>query len=163
MERAPRTGTTRGRAVTAVVAAPALALLLAGCGSGGLGGSDTSELQDKALQLTECLRKQGLDVEDPVNGAPAPVKGADPQKLEKAMEACRKYQLPRTGGDADDHKEDVRRGLKMAECLRKNGVPSWPDPKADGGFPPVPEAMSDPDREAAEKKCQAELPDPEEQ
>ncbi|MFJ6569352.1 hypothetical protein ACIQNU_18195 [Streptomyces sp. NPDC091292] len=144
------------------VAAPALALVLAGCGSGGVGGSDKSDFQKQALKLAKCLREQGLDVEDPVNGAPAPVKDVDPQKMDKAMEACRKYQPPNTG-DSDDHKEDVQNGLTMAKCMRENGVEAWPDPRPDGGFSPVPEAVDDPDREAAEKKCQAELPNPEEQ
>ncbi|MEO3765550.1 hypothetical protein [Streptomyces sp. B8F3] len=152
-------GRTLSRAVTAF-AAPALALLLAGCGAGGVGGSDDSAFQEQALKLTKCLREQGLDVEDPVNGVPAPVKDVDPRKMDKAMQACRKYQPPKTG-DGGGQQQEVERALKMAECLRENGVEDWPDPKTDGGFSPVPEAMDDPDREAAEKKCTAELPDPE--
>ncbi|AUH40003.1 hypothetical protein CXR04_06860 [Streptomyces sp. CMB-StM0423] len=142
------------------VAASALAVLLAGCGAIGAGGSDDAGFDEQALKLAKCLREQGLDVEDPVNGAPAPVRDVDPRKLDKAMQACRKYQ-PQDTGDGDDHKDDVERGLKMAECMRENEVEDWPDPKADGGFSPVPEAMDDPDLEAAEKKCTAGLPDPE--
>ncbi len=33
--------------------------------------------------------------------------------------------------------EEMQNLLKLAQCIRENGIPEWPDPKSDGSFPLV--------------------------
>jgi hypothetical protein len=50
--------------------------------------------QQEALELAKCFRKNGVDVDDPVNGAFIPPQGEAAQStptFKKAMEACKQY------------------------------------------------------------------------
>ncbi|BCB78036.1 hypothetical protein GCM10022251_36620 [Phytohabitans flavus] len=68
--------------------------------------------------------------------------------LERALAACQSImdRLPEsalksdgggesTGEPGPPTAEDVDALRKFAQCMRDNGVPDWPDPKADGSFP----------------------------
>ncbi|GEM_PF-701177 len=68
------------------------------------------------------------------------------QVLEQAQQACQSLfdRLPESaiGGEnsvSDDPRApgpgDVEALRKWAECARQNGIPDFPDPKADGSFP----------------------------
>jgi hypothetical protein len=66
------------------------------------------------------------------------------QLLDQAMQACKSIldKLPdsaiREEGGNDDHAPgpgDVEALRKFAQCMRENGVPEFPDPKADGTIP----------------------------
>ena len=46
--------------------------------------------------------------------------------MKKAQEACQKY-LPALSDS--DRKEGTEDALKFSQCMRKNGVEKFPDPK----------------------------------
>ncbi|GAA3567718.1 hypothetical protein GCM10022419_055670 [Nonomuraea rosea] len=162
----------RGRVLSALVTAPfALTLLLTGCGSGGAGGADvasasggagkqasagaqpSADSQEKALKYAQCMRENGIDMPDPdSSGKMAMTFDAPEDKVKAAQAACKQY--------APDGQQRVRNDPKMAEnlrklaqCMRDNGVESYPDPE--GGMMRITkEAGEDPDFKAAEEKCQ---------
>lgn len=146
-----------------------LTLILAGCGSDG--GSDdgvasatgkdskkdsddaTSEedRQEAGLKFAKCMREHGIEMEDPKGGR-IEIKGGpgDQAAMEKAQEACQKY-LPKIS-EADRNQMNER-GLEFAQCMRKNGVEEFPDPK--GGMMRMNEGIADdPDFEKAQEACQ---------
>jgi hypothetical protein len=56
-----------------------------GAPPGGMSGEDL----DKALELAQCLREQGLDVPDPTGDGPLKIDDtADQATIDKAMEVC---------------------------------------------------------------------------
>ncbi|MFD5554947.1 hypothetical protein ACFWIA_14070 [Streptomyces sp. NPDC127068] len=165
----------RSRTRGALAAAPvALALLLTGCGGGGSGDKVASadggkskgpgaveslSPEQRALKLTECLRKNGLDVEDPKPGGGVLIGGGsnkktDRAKADKAMAACRKWapQGMTKGGDPK-----AMNGMReYAKCMRENGVDEFPDPEK-GAMRLDRSIAEDPDFEAADKKCKSKL------
>jgi hypothetical protein len=110
----------------------AVSCALAGCGGGdgkraGAAPSASSGSGD-AVKWTQCLRGQGLDVQDPPPGGMVTLP-MDSPALKNAMEKCKQYQTAeqgRTGLDPDDPAQQERR-RKFAKCMRDNGV-DWPDP-----------------------------------
>ncbi|MGI5399755.1 hypothetical protein ACQEVG_09955 [Streptomyces sp. CA-135486] len=155
----------------------ALTLVLTGCSSGDDsgkvasansgskdggskdGGSSKPSLStdEMALKFVQCLRKQGLDVEDPKPGGGIGIK-ADPQhpmskeQVDKATAACRKYEPQGQGPRAKDPKA-AEKMREYSQCMRKNGVEDFPDPKPGGGIQIEGPLMDDPDFKKAEKKC----------
>jgi hypothetical protein len=59
---------------------------------------------------------------------------------------------PSVGGSSDYQKD-----LAFAHCMRAHGVPDWPDPLPDGGFP-VGNAGNSPQADSAMHACQYLLP-----
>jgi hypothetical protein len=111
------------------------------------GASDSEVTEDEMLEYTECLRGQGLDVEDPVVDADGNVSfggfggGVTPgsaeftalmEQLQDAQEACGE---PPGGGFAgrtgDDQTELQDTMLEFARCMRDNGY-DMPDPDFSG-------------------------------
>jgi hypothetical protein len=155
-----------------------LALFLAGCSGSGddddgiaSAGGDASETEEPGSdeELTEeeiyeqqlafaaCLREHGVDVEDPALGEPFTIQGREGE-LEPAMEACQHLQ-PQGGGPGGgpEDPEMRERMLEFAQCMRDNGVESFPDPQSGGGIQIGPEQAEDPDFEAAQEQCQEEI------
>ncbi|HEU4349421.1 MAG TPA: hypothetical protein VFR35_16720 [Actinoplanes sp.] len=165
---------------------PALLLALAGCaaaedardGVATAGGatpapsaSSTSagagDAGENGLRFAQCMREQGMTwFEDPVPGERgirvAVPKGQDKEKVDAAMEACRKF-LPNGGEPPKLDAEALEQARQMAKCMRENGVPGFPDPGANGeiqldagklGMGP-----GDPTFDAAEKACARFMPD----
>lgn len=145
-----------GRAVVASVAAGGL--LLAACGGGGDSGvatlgdgaapagdgsTDAAATEEEMLEYTECLRGQGLDIEDPVIDPNGNVRfggfragGEGPghrQQLDAAQDVCGE---PPGGGFADhggaDQAEHDDAMLELARCMRDEGF-DMPDPGVDRG------------------------------
>jgi hypothetical protein len=163
----------------ALAALPLLALALTGCGSGGGGdqvasanggkstASATASLSpdEQAAKFASCMRKYGVEVQEGTTsegGAgttridPA---GVDKATLDKANEACRKYQPQmNAGGKMDPGALEATR--KMSACMRKNGVEDFPDPASDGSIMITKAIADDPDFQAAQKKCQSLMPGP---
>jgi len=151
-----------------------LALIAAGCGGedddGGVataGGdateSDTADTmgdRDRMLAFAECLRDNGLDVEDPAEGEGLRLMfgpGTDRALVEAAMEACREYAPEGGPGGGPVDSEAM---LDFAQCMRDNGVEAFPDPDPDqGGMQIGPEVGEDPDFEAAQEVCRDILGD----
>ena len=146
-----------------------VALALAGCGStsddevASAGGgktasaSATAEASDRdemTVKFTQCLRENGVDIDDPAPGEPVRIKGGPGSKdtIEKAMEACRQYnpQAEAAGNPAMD--ENNR---KFAVCMRENGVEAFPDPEPGQAGVRIDKAIADdPDFAAAQEKCE---------
>ena len=131
--------------------APAAAMLLAltACGAGqntpSVASAGTPEAVFPAsaspstssdpLKFAQCLREHGIDVKDPKpgGGISARVKG-DKAKMDKAHKACAKYmQGGMLGGKGPDDPAVRDEMLKLAQCLRENGV-NVADPEPGGGI-----------------------------
>jgi hypothetical protein len=142
-----------GLAAGPIVAAALLGLLAAGCGgsqaAGGAAATSTTSAQDAALEWARCMRKNGVDVDDPkvdsegrvqirVRGPGAagvkPGQGSPADR--KAFEACRSIMqkaLPNGGRlTAAQRAEFQDAALKFAQCMRSHGV-DMPDPTFGSG------------------------------
>ncbi|MFC5750606.1 hypothetical protein [Actinomadura rugatobispora] len=166
----------RLRTRSALAALPlVLALSLAGCGgeekqsgipqggNGGAGGGNTAGAKlspdEMGVKFAECMRKNGVDMEDPKpgQGIQFRVNPENKDKMEKAQEACRQFN-PMAQSDGKPDPEADERGRKFAECMRKNGVESFPDPKpGQRGIRITGETGKDPDMDAAMEKCRKEF------
>ncbi|MFI7129653.1 hypothetical protein ACIBQ1_28415 [Nonomuraea sp. NPDC050153] len=164
----------RGRALS--VLALALTLTLAACGSGDGGGSDVASVsgtgtqaaasakpsedpQDRGLKFAQCMRENGVDVPDPEPGKGIMMKfdGSVPEeKVKAAQEACKQYAptMGGQGGQVDPKRAEALR--KVAQCMRDNGVESFPDPEG-GGMRITGTVGEDPDFKSAQQKCQKEF------
>jgi hypothetical protein len=153
----------RRTAVGMVLVGVLVLLTLAGCAGGGRAGAaaspSSSGMTDAQLQvlvnnLVQCVRQ---------NGAPGmpdlPVRNghivlpdentvdqATLQNVDAARQACKAVEdrIPASvlGNNTPDSQEsggptaaDVPKLRAFAKCMRDNGVPDWPDPRADGSFP----------------------------
>ncbi|MBE1530908.1 hypothetical protein [Actinomadura algeriensis] len=152
----------------------ALALALTGCGGDGDEGSGVASAGgDKAagaeagqtlspdemgVKFAQCMRENGVQMEDPKPGGGLKItaNGVDKATMEKAQEACREFNPMESAGGAPSQ-EDQERARQHAECMRKNGVEAFPDPKPNQrGIRIDAKVGGDPDFEAASEKC-AEL------
>ncbi|MGY1747821.1 hypothetical protein [Modestobacter sp. SYSU DS0511] len=129
----------RRRTSAALLAAPALALALAACGTtapptgspaassasaGGGSGSSTggasAERDAYDLELAQCLRSRGLDVADPAPGAGIQESGPEVQAAAAACMA--EIGEPPTRDFSDEELRAMHEGgLALAECLRELG------------------------------------------
>jgi hypothetical protein len=141
--------TTRGRrAVLAALAA--LPLIAAGCSSGGGGGgvaslsasagaSTSAAPKAGALAYSQCMRRHGVpsfpdpDADGRLQLKMGPGTGIDPNsaQFKAAQQACKALQ-PTPPAAVQQRNYDAL--LKFAQCMRKHGVPGFPDPTADGGL-----------------------------
>lgn len=115
--------------------ASALALCIVGlvaCGGGSGGGGSASggsraSAEEAALEFTECLRAQGLEVADPKPGQTNIELGGKGERSnparEKAVAAC-KGKLGTAGHELSaEENEQFREGwLAFAKCVREHGV-----------------------------------------
>jgi hypothetical protein len=113
-------------------------LALAACGGGDpeatAGGDDRSELREAALDFAQCMRENGVDMEDPTAGGGVqlrvgPETGNDPATVRKAEEACREHMEKAKPPELseEDQREFKERALKFARCMREHGI-DMPDP-----------------------------------
>jgi len=138
------------------VLATLIILAVAGCSSHASANPSASssppsnnQVLDIGRQAAQCFREHGIpDFPDPVidqqgqlalrSGDEAHVKGelnANPA----AQQACQPIldRLPASTSRRSGQysQEDLANLLKFAQCMRRNGIPEWPDPNADGSFP----------------------------
>jgi hypothetical protein len=165
------------RKTTLAAAMLAAAVLLTGCGSDEPGNQVASGTgaqaqatapssspslgrEEMAIKFTQCLRENGLNVPDPEPGKGPMLKfdknsGVSREQVEKAMEACREFNPQAESGPNPQQEEN---GRKYAECMRKNGVEKFPDPKpGQRGIMIGPEVGDDPDFQKAQEACQSIL------
>lgn len=167
----------RARLVSALALAAALAL--AGCAkddgngiaSANSGRQDSAAAattlspEESAFKFAQCMRDHGVDMPDPQvdgsGGFGVTVDGGSGQALTReeidaAMEACREY-AP-FGGDPNVQPDPQAQEnmLKFAQCMRDNGVESFPDP--DGSRLMIDQSIGgDPDFQTAQEKCAKEF------
>lgn len=132
----------------------------AGSGSGGASSSGGDDDRGR-VRLTECLRKQGIDVPDsPGQGGGGGGGNADQQKIQEAMQGpCKKYQQQAFGNVSEDDRSKLQDQMtKFTSCMRKNGV-DIPDATAGQGGPPGGNIdQDDPQVQKATKACRSQLP-----
>jgi hypothetical protein len=123
-------------------------LVVAGCGADketpassasnkGMSANDKKAL----LQYSQCMRDHGVNMPDPTfteGGARVTMrqeKGADPDKIRTAEEACKSYQdkVKPPSMSESQQKEMRAAALKNAQCMRDHGI-DFPDPQfGEGG------------------------------
>jgi hypothetical protein len=134
------------------------ALTLAGCGSNGTPEAEPStNAADMGVKFAQCMREHGVDMEDPVDGKIMikTTKG-NQAKTEAAQQACKQFAPQREGNANDPEARD--RELKMAACLRKNGV-DVKDPQPGQGIRITGGPGDAGKLEKAQKACDKELGD----
>ena len=134
-------------------------------GSGGGAAPSPTPMSDAEVlaigrQIAQCIRDQGIvELPDPIvdenhhlqlpGDAQAQLEGRYPKStLDQAQQACQSLfdQLPdsavgdggQQGANPDEKypgPEDIDALRAFAACARENGIPEWPDPRADGTFP----------------------------
>jgi hypothetical protein len=164
---------------TIVLAAVALALVAAGCGSStaASGETTTTSDEDAPIEWARCMRENGVDVPDPQVDDEGRVRvqvgsrgvRPDDAKVQAAMRECGNLlRAFRSGGkepSAEDRARFQEQALKFARCMREHGI-DMPDPKFDGsggfmqvGPPPGSNRDSATFRNASEA-CRELLPRP---
>jgi Prokaryotic membrane lipoprotein lipid attachment site len=137
------------------IVAALLVAALAGCsGAAGSQAATTTTTPDVHAiwrEVVQCLRDNGMpNLPDPridAQGQPH-FPGGDPGDAPpQAERACMPIfnRLPASvredgtpeGGEASRPPADIPALLRFARCMREQGMPDWPDPKADGTFPLV--------------------------
>ena len=92
--------------------------------------------QDKALAYAQCVRDNGYaEFPDPTPGEGIRflIKPGDAPRFQKAAAACRDL-APEGLRDNDTTPEELDGLVKLAQCVRENGIPNFPDPDAKGTF-----------------------------
>ena len=172
-----------GAAALAMVLALGLALLASGCGgSSGAkvaqvgttqttttsAGLSRSAKLDAAVAYAACMRKHGVpNFPDP--GASGDLQVSIPKNsptFKAAERTCQKL-LP-NGGEVSPQEQarHLREALAYAACMRRHGVPRFPDPKTgpDGGpdfgeiGPSTGVNLNSPQFKAAQRACYKLLP-----
>jgi hypothetical protein len=156
------------RLLVGVPTAVGFAVALAGCGGTGPSSAAASGAPNPAahaefLKFSQCMRSHGVpNFPDPSAGGGIRLdssSGLDPRSpsFQSAQQTCRKL-LPGGGPPRDVPAAQRREMLANAECMRKHGVPNFPDPtfpKGGGvgvGLPPGISPQS-PAFQAAAKAC----------
>jgi hypothetical protein len=149
--RRERSRLSRAGFLALVVAVTAgLALLASACGnSSGEGvaqvettdatrtGSNTQNgaSEPKPTAYAACMRKNGApNFPDPDANGEIQItegQGLDPNlpSFKRAEKACQRF-MPRGGPDPEELATQLQEALGYSACMRKNGVPNYPDPKA---------------------------------
>ena len=120
---------------------------IAGCGSTGHPNrTSTNATSASGLRFSQCMRANGVpSFPDPGPGG-YQRSGINLQSpaAQSAMNACDKY-LPPSGNPPPVPASVRHQELALANCMRANGVPNFPDPDANGDiqFPvtsPIPQS-----------------------
>ena len=152
---------------TIALAAIGCALVVAACGSSSKpqhqGGSSGQAL---GVKFSTCMRDHGVssfpDPEGDAGGIQIPVKLAkNPSPaFTSAMHACH-YLMGAGGSPPVASASQKAAAVKLAQCMRKHGVPTYPDPTYHDGVE-IPPFIANPALNpaspafgAASKKCQS--------
>jgi hypothetical protein len=140
-------GRLRGGAVAGALLA-VVAFAVAGCGGTGEPGravasvaatasaSATASSAANPIAFAKCMRTNGIaNFPDPSADGSYPLSSdIDPtsQAFKDAREKCKQYDAtPPKERQTDQWPRDTQ--LKYAKCMRENGIPTFPDPDANGG------------------------------
>ena len=129
--------------------------------------TDAAEDADAPLKFAQCMRDHGMTwFPDPDASGRMRIKtprGLDPKKFEAAQEACQQY-APGGGAMRQPTAEEIEQARRFARCMRENGVPDFPDPRADGGISidagKLGTGPGSPTFDKAEEVCRQYLPEP---
>jgi hypothetical protein len=134
------------RAASLLVAA-GLALAVSGCGGSSRDAAASTGPYGPAsdpASLSKCMRANGVpNFPDPVNGG-LPINTSSPGTLTvegtafagpaftAAEKKCKEYLPGANGPPPAPSAAQLRQELALAECMRRNGVPNFPDPGGKG-------------------------------
>jgi len=115
----------------------ALAAALVGCGGdpgGSASASPTVDPHDQGIKYAQCMRKNGIQMEDPKpgGGITLHMKPGNEAKLKAAETACKAY-APIRDSKGTMSAEELDRLTKLAQCLRRFGL-DVKDPKPNQPF-----------------------------
>jgi hypothetical protein len=128
-----------------------------GTSAAAAGGGEELGPDEMGVKFAQCMRENGVDMEDPEPGGGIQLKvgpETSQETVQKAMEACREFN-PQENGSAKPDPEREAAFREYAQCMRDNGVEAFPDPEP--GSPGVKitgEVGNDPDFQAAQQACQ---------
>lgn len=111
---------------------------IAGCGStGNPRRTSTNATSASGLRFSQCMRANGVpNFPDPGQNGFQVRPGAGNLKSpagQSAFNACTRY-LGSSGNSPPTPERVRRQELLLANCMRANGVPSFPDPNAQGNI-----------------------------
>jgi len=168
----------------AVVAIGLLALTAAGCSPANKDGvasangtarpstsstaAGATDEKERALKFAQCMRENGIpNWPDPKfnDGGGVDISapdGADPAKVDAAMQKCKQYE-PNGGEPQKLDPARLEQLRQYAQCMREHGITNFPDPTENGfqingnesGLDPASAAY-----QAADKGCQKYAPPP---
>jgi hypothetical protein len=152
---APGVASTKGSSTTTTTAA----------GSSGNSGDTAAQLVE-LVKFVSCIRTHGVaDMPEPLSGGgfsrSALQTATVSPRFNAALKACQSLAVASGYVESQAEKEHfVELHLKISECMRTHGFPSFPDPDAQGGFffnqsQTQSLDMSSPRYAAAAKKCDA--------
>ena len=95
-----------------------------------------ADRQDAALAYAQCIRDNGyaeFPDPDPEGGFKFRIEQGSAPRFRAATDACRDL-APEGMRDDAVTPEQLDALIKLAQCVRENGVPEFPDPDSKGGF-----------------------------
>ncbi len=102
---------------------------------GGSAGSGSGSLEAAALAFANCMRANGVPkFPDPANGGGFLFRrdgGVDPSSpaFEAARAKCKKLLPAGPGSGPPPSRKTLAHYLTVAQCMRRHGVPEFPDPR----------------------------------
>lgn len=146
--------------VASIVIVVSLSLSACGGSKAPAATSADSAQQTAALAFSQCMRAHGVpNFPDPdAQGAfPTFSTGVSKQTSVAANDTC-KHLLPRGGGTGtpQERQQKFAFALKVAQCLRMHGYPTFPDPGASGQSVPPGVNTDSPQFQAAEAICETQ-------
>jgi hypothetical protein len=139
---------SRCRTLAAALAGVVTAVAMLSACSSGPGKPSAADSEDQVwLAITHCIRTHGMPQwPDPVTGPDGHLTfPADaPDTTAQVQAACRSFfaQLPAdASATPPPSAADLTKLREFAVCMRRNGIPDWPDPDASGNFVDVPAAV----------------------
>jgi hypothetical protein len=152
----------------ALAAVLRFAVLAAGCGGsnspGPAAGGSSSALFAKFLAYSRYMRSHGIsDFPDPTTSggvgivlSKAPGSDLDPNnpRFKAASQACQSV-APEAHAPQAPSAQKIAAEVKLADCMRSHGLPSFPDPNGQGGFDRSKFNESTPAFRAARKACRS--------
>jgi hypothetical protein len=132
------------RTLRPLAALATLALIVAGCSNAPAGTSSTTDsttaAHAQAVKFSECMRANGigafpdpdasgrLTIDAVANGSSVDTSSA---AFEQALSTCKHLEPPGfTGAKVTPQQQTAR--LRFAQCMRRSGVPDFPDPTPNG-------------------------------
>lgn len=136
------TGAVNRGLLAVTLAAVSCAVALTACGATGKPNpGSSSNGGPKGVKFADCMRSHGVpNFPDPSAGGPiqiSPSSGVNPQSpaFQSAQNACSKF-MPGGGPGGRQVSESRKLAmLRLAQCMRKHGLSTFPDPTAN---PPSP-------------------------
>src|SRR5919204_4613437 len=148
-----------------------VALISAGCSNAlagtGTGSSTNASPRDEAVKFAACMRANGVkQFPDPDASGQLTIDGianrssldTNSAAFKQAIGACKDLEPAGFTGNKRSP-EQQKAALKVAQCIRDNGVKDFPDPEPDGPLidttrmPGNPDGRSIPGLQAAMQKC----------